>query len=97
MGKKQRGARVSAPAATPAPAPTTPTTGAGKRKRRAAVAAPPETEAQMWKYVAQHGPGLLKHAANFDASSGDDVTVVVAIVGARSSSQRKGAQKAAVK
>ena len=49
----------------------------------------------MWKYVAQHGPGLLKHAANFDASSGDGVMVFLAIVGAPSSS-RMGAQKAAV-
>ena len=95
MAKKPHRARVSAPAAAPAPAPAAQTTGAGKRKRRAAVAAPQETEAQKWKYFTKYAKGLFKHAANFDASSGDGVTVVLAIVGARSSS-RMGAQKAAV-
>ena len=66
-----------------------------KRKRRATVAAPPETEAQQWTYITKYAKGLLKHAANFDVSSGDGVMVVVAIVGAPSSS-RMGAQKAAV-
>ena len=95
MAKKRRRPPVSAPAAAPAPAPAAPTTGAGKGKPRAAVAAPPKTEAQQHTYFTKHAKGLLKHAANFDVSSGDGVMVVVAIVGAPSSS-RMGAQKAAM-
>ena len=94
MAGRRRRDRVAAPAAAPAPAPAA-LTGTRKRKRRAAVAAPQETEAQKWKYFTKYAKGLFKHAANFDASSGDGVTVVLAIVGARSSS-RMGAQKAAV-
>ena len=95
MAKKRRRPPVSAPAAAPAPAPAAPTTGAGKGKPRAAVAAPPKTEAQQHTYFTKHAKGLLKHAANFDASSGDGVMVFLAIVGAPSSS-RMGAQKAAM-
>ena len=68
----------------------------GSKKPRAAVAVPRETEADAWKYVRDYSPGLLEHVANFDTSSGEDVKVICVIVGAKSSSKRPGAQKAAL-